>query len=233
MIAPGTGVAPCRALMWERRKAQMMSLKGLPLADLKPREIPFTLKPSDVPTPAKSLPYEKNQTYENPSSPRSADKPRPSIESTPAKTYEKNRTIRAGDKGPSKNFAFAPSLLFFGNRNAKADYFFHEEWDEMKLQVFTAFSRDQEKKIYIQDVIRREGALVNERIKEGAIIYVCGSSGNMPKAVKEALLSVLMGITPKEPGLKLLEPEEAEKRLVAEKRLEELEREGRYIQETW
>jgi sulfite reductase alpha subunit-like flavoprotein len=39
-------------------------------------------------------------------------------------------------------------LLFFGCRNASADYFFHDEWakltqDAVPLQVFAAFSRDQ------------------------------------------------------------------------------------------
>jgi sulfite reductase alpha subunit-like flavoprotein len=39
-------------------------------------------------------------------------------------------------------------LLFFGCRNAEADYFFKDEWEELKkkgvpLEVFAAFSRDQ------------------------------------------------------------------------------------------
>jgi sulfite reductase alpha subunit-like flavoprotein len=38
-------------------------------------------------------------------------------------------------------------ILFFGNRNIEADYFFEEDWrslrEELDLDVFTAFSRDQ------------------------------------------------------------------------------------------
>lgn len=38
-------------------------------------------------------------------------------------------------------------VLFFGCRNAEADYFFHDEWGPLEtrsgLQVFTAYSRDQ------------------------------------------------------------------------------------------
>ena len=42
---------------------------------------------------------------------------------------------------------FAGCVLFFGCRNSKKDFFFKEEWEPLvengKLQLFTAFSRDQ------------------------------------------------------------------------------------------
>lgn len=79
------------------------------------------------------------------------------------------------------------NALFFGARNRNADFFFEDEWPMLKVKVYTAFSRDQREKIYVQDVIRREYQVVCELIQERATIMVCGSSGKMPVAVREAV----------------------------------------------
>ena len=117
-------------------------------------------------------------------------------------------------------------LLFFGCRNAESDYFFKDEWkalidDSVTLEVFTAFSRDQRQKVYVQDLIRQQSALVYDAVaNKGGIIYICGSSGKMPQAVREALIEGFQ-----EHGQ--LSREDAEAYLVA------LEKGGRYRQETW
>ena len=42
-------------------------------------------------------------------------------------------------------------LLYFGSRNREADFFFEEDWKRLEnLEVVTAFSRDQEDKVYVQ-----------------------------------------------------------------------------------
>lgn len=83
----------------------------------------------------------------------------------------------------------APTLLFFGNRNAAADFFFSDEWRALgdNLHVFTAFSRDQREKIYIQDILRREAARLAELIPQRAIFAVCGGSSKMAEACKHAV----------------------------------------------
>ncbi|KAK8059549.1 riboflavin synthase domain-like protein [Apiospora saccharicola] len=83
-------------------------------------------------------------------------------------------------------------VLFFGGRNRSADFFFEKEWEKLNVQVFTAFSRDQKEKIYVQDVIRREAAKVCELVTKGAIICLCGSAGKMPEAVRLALKDALV-----------------------------------------
>ncbi|KAK6853409.1 hypothetical protein PG995_010221 [Apiospora arundinis] len=83
-------------------------------------------------------------------------------------------------------------VLFFGGRNRAADFFFEEEWNRLNIRVYTAFSRDQKEKIYIQDVIRREAAKVCDLVTKGAIICLCGSSGKMPEAVNLALVDALV-----------------------------------------
>jgi sulfite reductase alpha subunit-like flavoprotein len=120
------------------------------------------------------------------------------------------------------------NILIYGGRNKDKDFFFEDEWTSapLRTQVFTAFSRDQREKIYVQDIIRRESKKLSDLIKDGAVIYVCGSSGNMPKAVREAFLEVIMmhGIDSR--GATAT-------REHVEKLLERLERLGYYVQETW
>jgi sulfite reductase alpha subunit-like flavoprotein len=94
---------------------------------------------------------------------------------------------RAQSQARGKNY------LFFGNRNRDADYFFRDEWESLgsSLQVFTAFSRDQREKVYVQDLIRREAELVARLISEDAIFLVCGGSSKMAEACKLAFLHAM------------------------------------------
>ncbi|KAI0402079.1 nitric oxide synthase [Xylaria palmicola] len=83
-------------------------------------------------------------------------------------------------------------VLFFGGRNRNADFFFEEEWRELGIKVSTAFSRDQPSKIYVQDRLLEQYALVSEWIANGATICLCGSSGKMPEAVRLALYDCMV-----------------------------------------
>ncbi|KAI5868432.1 riboflavin synthase domain-like protein [Durotheca rogersii] len=85
-----------------------------------------------------------------------------------------------------------PVAVFFGGRNRKADFYFENEWAELQAKVFTAFSRDQKEKIYVQDRIREQAPLVCQYIERGAIICICGSSGKMPEAVRLALYDAMV-----------------------------------------
>ncbi|CCX34077.1 NADPH dependent diflavin oxidoreductase-like protein 1 [Pyronema domesticum] len=121
--------------------------------------------------------------------------------------------------------AIGSNLLFFGARNRDADYFFCSEFEDLqnrgKLQLYTAFSRDQKQKRYVQTVIREQGREVWDALGiRGGAVYVCGSSGRMPQAVREALMEV----AERWGGLKREE---------ARAWLEALEKGGRYRQETW
>ncbi len=116
-------------------------------------------------------------------------------------------------------------ILIFGCRNQGADYFYQDEWkslmEQIPLAVFTAFSRDQDHKFYVQDVVRQQASSIHRLLVElGGTVYVCGSSGKMPKAVRAALADVFR----KEGNIN---------DKAAERYLESMEKEGRYQQETW
>ncbi len=70
-------------------------------------------------------------------------------------------------------------MLFFGCRSEKADFFFSNEWLPLttsgELQLYTAFSRDQEVKVYVQHRIKEQGSVVWEWLnKKGAYVLIAG-----------------------------------------------------------
>lgn len=142
----------------------------------------------------------------------------------PARALIWDRAALASDGQP-----VGQTILFFGNRNREADFFYSREWTDPLLQQFlevqTAFSRDQKQKIYIQDIIRREGKVVHELLLSGALVVVCGSSGKMPLAVRSALVDVMVEHEAMDGSWKSKE--------AAEEFMNWLEKQGRYIQETW
>jgi len=118
-------------------------------------------------------------------------------------------------------------ILVFGCRGTDTDYFFRDEWETLAradgLETHTAFSRDKnEPRSYVQDQIRKNAKAVYRAMHElNGRIYVCGSSGNMPKGVREAFLDVLV------------EQNTSMTREEAEAYLDGMEKAGRYKQETW
>lgn len=130
--------------------------------------------------------------------------------------------------GLDRPVPIGPIILLYGGRNRAADFFFEREWDELKsvldLTVLTAFSRDQRQKIYVQDLVRGQGALFFRVLHDlEGTVFICGSSGKMPQAVREALIETFQRA----------EEESSEGRQDAERYLMDMEKVGRYKQETW
>ncbi|HEY4379951.1 MAG TPA: flavodoxin domain-containing protein [Acidobacteriaceae bacterium] len=88
--------------------------------------------------------------------------------------------------------ATGKNWLFFGERSASTDFLYREELESMVAdghvtRLDTAFSRDQERKIYVQDRMVEQGKQVWSWMQEGASIYVCGDASRMAKDVDAAL----------------------------------------------
>lgn len=95
--------------------------------------------------------------------------------------------------------------LFFGERNAATDFYYEEYFQDLsdrgKLHLTTAFSRDQEEKIYVQHKLLDESKKVYEWLQNGAVVYVCGDARFMAKDVNSALLTIIekeSGCSPEE-----------------------------------
>lgn len=88
--------------------------------------------------------------------------------------------------------ATGKNWLFFGERNRKSDYFYEEEWKKHpNLEVHTAFSRDQEEKIYVQHKLLENGPEIYRLLEEGAHLYVCGDAKVMARDVEKTLREIL------------------------------------------
>jgi NADPH-ferrihemoprotein reductase len=71
------------------------------------------------------------------------------------------------------------TILYYGCRNRVEDYLYEDELkyfvDEKILELHIAFSRDQEEKIYVTHLLKKDGEKIWKLIKEdNASIYVCG-----------------------------------------------------------
>jgi sulfite reductase (NADPH) flavoprotein alpha-component len=86
--------------------------------------------------------------------------------------------------------------LFFGERSAATDYLYRDELESMRAdghltRLDTAFSRDQEDKIYVQDRMMEHAPLFWSWLEDGASVYVCGDAARMAKDVHTALHRII------------------------------------------
>lgn len=114
--------------------------------------------------------------------------------------------------------------LFFGEWTSTHEYYYQEYWEELvstkALRLDTAFSRDQEQKIYVQDRMLEKSKDFHQWIVDGAIIYVCGDAEKMAKDVDAALHHILE----KEGNMT---PEQSKEFVKA------LRKEGRYLRDVY
>ncbi len=91
---------------------------------------------------------------------------------------------------------YTENWLIFGERQRAHDFFYAstiEAWQTMGMlkRLDLAFSRDQEQRVYIQDIIRQNAAELVNWIERGAVLYVCGSIDGMASGVDQALIHIL------------------------------------------
>jgi cytochrome P450/NADPH-cytochrome P450 reductase len=90
--------------------------------------------------------------------------------------------------------ALGPAMLFFGCRHPEQDYLYADELkdhaDAGITELYTAFSRGDGPKTYVQNLVAAEQDRVWKLIEDGAIIFVCGDGSKMEPDVKAALVSI-------------------------------------------
>lgn len=109
----------------------------------------------------------------------------------PFRSFIQSRVIQA------QSCTVAPSILFFGNRNHDADFLYGTELQQYaqneknSFTLDTAFSRDQDNKIYVQHKITAQGAKIWQMLSQDATFYIAGNAKQMPTDVKDAVKLVL------------------------------------------
>ena len=86
--------------------------------------------------------------------------------------------------------------LFFGNPRRRTDFLFEEELtahrrDGLLTRLDTAFSRDQESKIYVQHRMLERAAELWSWLEDGAHLYLCGDARHMARDVEAGLAYIV------------------------------------------
>ncbi len=89
-----------------------------------------------------------------------------------------------------------PNWLFFGEQYSATDFYYRDELtsmlsDGVLTRLDVAFSRDQDRKIYVQDRMREHGEELYQWLHDGAHVYVCGDASRMAKDVDAALKGIV------------------------------------------
>ena len=86
--------------------------------------------------------------------------------------------------------------LFFGHQRSDCDFFYSDELKALKTsghltRLSLAWSRDGDKKFYVQDRMREVGRELWTWLAEGANVYICGDAKRMAKDVERALVDIV------------------------------------------
>ncbi len=121
--------------------------------------------------------------------------------------------------------ASGKNWLFFGEQHFISDFLYQSEiqnWFDTGVltKVCTAFSRDQNEKIYVQHKMMQHGNEFFEWVHTGGYVYVCGTKDPMSVDVEQTLLQII-------------EQFGERSKVDAEKYLDNLKEEGRYITDVY
>jgi sulfite reductase (NADPH) flavoprotein alpha-component len=86
--------------------------------------------------------------------------------------------------------------LFFGDQHFSTDFLYQVEWqrwlkDGVLTRMDVAFSRDTDKKVYVQHRMLEKSKVLYQWLQEGACVYVCGDEKKMAHDVHATLAAIL------------------------------------------
>ncbi len=92
--------------------------------------------------------------------------------------------------------ATGENWLFFGDQHEATDFLLRDELQQLQQEglltrLSTAFSRDQEERIYVQNRLLEAAQEVWEWLSRGAHFYICGDASRMAVDVERALQQVV------------------------------------------
>ncbi|HXE54104.1 MAG TPA: sulfite reductase subunit alpha [Tepidisphaeraceae bacterium] len=92
--------------------------------------------------------------------------------------------------------ATGQNWLFFGDQTSEFDFLYQNELegyhrDGVLHRLTTAFSRDQERKVYVQHRMRENGSEIWSWLQRGGHLYVCGDAKRMAADVDHALKEIV------------------------------------------
>lgn len=91
--------------------------------------------------------------------------------------------------------ASGQNTLFFGETHQACSFLFADYLQRCQktgnLNLFTAFSRDQTEKHYVQDALQLEAENLWQQLEQGAIIYICGDQHSLAKSIESTWIELI------------------------------------------
>jgi len=88
------------------------------------------------------------------------------------------------------------TILYFGCRNKAKDFIYQDEMENFVdtgvLKLHTAFSRDQEHKVYVQHLLDQNHQEIWDVLSSNGHLYICGDAKNMARDVHSTLVKILI-----------------------------------------
>ncbi|HZG77415.1 MAG TPA: sulfite reductase [NADPH] flavoprotein alpha-component, partial [Paenibacillus sp.] len=102
--------------------------------------------------------------------------------------------------------ASGKTWLFYGDQHFSTDFLYQTDWqrwlkDGVLTRMDVAFSRDTDKKVYVQHRMLEKSKELYQWLQEGASVYVCGDEKRMAHDVHAALAAIIEregGFSPEE-----------------------------------
>ncbi|KAJ3639015.1 hypothetical protein Zmor_024825 [Zophobas morio] len=117
------------------------------------------------------------------------------------------------------------TVLYYGCRTSNHEFLYKEEImhyykEKVITKLYLAFSRDQEEKVYVTHLLKKNSKELMKYMENGAYIFICGDGKRMAKDVHQVICSVVQ-----------------ERKVFNEKEtveyVQKLQREGRILQDVW